>query len=602
MRTEHFIKQFIITQLSVCYLLLICHQLDGQNTIGGTNFNNVKVTTSNSQGRAIGEKTITDAGLQPNLNAASRFLGQATLGADLETISAVSETGFSKWIDAQTNIPIAFSLKTYVDELVEIYRDSLAANGEDPSEAYARSEYWRFAWWQYVMSAPDILRSRVALALSEIFVISENSPLEGETKGLASYYDLLLKHSFGNYRALLYDISTHPTMGIYLTFMNNSKTDIEDNQFPDENYAREVMQLFSIGLYELNLDGTRKLDGQGNFIPAYNNEDIAELAKVFTGFTWIDSPYFGSGARADTSYTRAMKIDNRYHEPGAKFLLNGDLVPNRNPVNGVADLEDAIDNLFYHPNVGPFLGFRLIQRLVKSNPSPAYVGRVASVFNDNGQGIRGDMKAIIRAILLDPEARDCALSEDPINGMLREPMVRYTHLARAFDAAAENSTRYQNRMSEFYGSTQQRPLSSPSVFNFFQPEFQPIGPIADMDMFGPEFQISNSLTTIGYTNEVYKWTFDEELMEYQGIYPYESRPAGTKVELNLDAEYQLVQQGKIEELLERFNLVLMHGKMTERTKGIIKDAVLEVPSDLLEYKMYLALFLTMISPDYLIMR
>ncbi|NJL73740.1 MAG: DUF1800 domain-containing protein [Saprospiraceae bacterium] len=226
MRTEHFILFF-----GVIFVFWNCHSLLAQDVIGGTNFTNVKITTSNSQGKAIGERTISDAGLQPNLNAASRFLGQATLGADLETITAISETGFSEWIDAQTSLPIAFSLKTYVDELVEIYRDSLAANGEDPEEAYARSEYWRFAWWQYVMSAPDVLRSRVALALSEIFVISENSPLDGETKGLASYYDLLLKHSFGNYRDLLYDISTHPTMGIYLTFMNNSKTDVEDNQF-----------------------------------------------------------------------------------------------------------------------------------------------------------------------------------------------------------------------------------------------------------------------------------------------------------------------------------------------------------------------------------
>lgn len=597
MRTERFILFF-----GVIFVFWNCQPMKAQDVIGGTNFTNVKITTSNSQGKAIGEKTISDAGLQPNLNAASRFLGQATLGADLETITAVSETGFSEWIDAQTSLPVAFSLKTYVDELVAIYRDSLAANGEDTDAAYARPEYWRFAWWQYVMSAPDVLRSRVALALSEIFVISENSPLAGQTKGLASYYDLLMKHSFGNYRDLLYDISTHPTMGIYLTFMNNGKTDIEDNQFPDENYAREVMQLFSIGLYELNVDGTRKLDDEGNFIPSYDNDDIAELAKIFTGFTWIDSPYFGAGARADTSYTLPMKMDNRYHEPGAKFLLNGEYAPNRNPVNGVADLEDAIDNLFQHPNVGPFLAFRLIQRLVKSNPSPAYVARVATTFNDNGQGVRGDMKAMVKAILLDPEARDCALADDVVNGMLREPMVRYTQLARAFNAAAENSTRYQNRMSDFYIKTQQRPLSSPSVFNFFQPDFQPIGSIAEMDMFGPEFQISNSLTTIGYANEVYEWTFNEDLMEYGSIYPFEQRPAGTDVELDLDEEYALVQQGKIEELIERLNLILVHGKMTERTKTIIKDAVIEVPSDLLEYKMYLALFLTMISPDYLIMR
>lgn len=588
------------TIFTIVCLWSSCALLSAQQVIGGSNFHDVEVTTSDESGDGSGESTINTDGLSANLNASSRFLAQASLGADYETIMATADQGFEEWIDDQFTQPIAFSLKDYVSDLVEVYRDSLVANGEDPDDAFARSNYWRFAWWQYTMTSPDVLRNRVALALSEILVISDVPALGNEPLGLASYYDVLLKNSLGSYRDLLYDVSLHPTMGIYLTHLKNAKTDRENNRYPDENYAREVMQLFSIGLYELNIDGTQKLDTQGDPISTYDNDDIAEFAKIFTGLSWGDGEDFRYGINADTSYTVPMKMYNEYHEPGAKFLLNDQLVPNRNPVDGMADINDAIDNLFNHPNVGPFLARRLIQRLVKSNPTPAYIARVADAFNNNGNGVRGDMKAVVRAILMDVEARDCAFAEEVTAGMLREPIVRYTQFNIAFNAAS-SAGKYHNSTSDFKEETEQRPLSSPSVFNFFQPDFQPIGPIADMDLFAPEFQITNSLTTIGYANETHHWTFNEDPMESGRVYPY-SYTAENKVELDLADELLLAEENKIAELIERLNLILAHGQLSEETKTIISDTLKEIPTDQNEAIVNMAIFLVLISPDYLILR
>ncbi|MEM8524229.1 MAG: DUF1800 family protein [Bacteroidota bacterium] len=582
----------LLLSISLCYVA-------AQELIGGTNYNKVTVTTSSSSSSGSGEQTINESGLSPNLNSSSRFLGQATLGADYEHIVSTADEGFETWIDDQFNQSRLFSLKDYVQELTDQYITALAADGEDTSDVGPRREFWRFAWWQYTMTSSDLLRNRVALALSEILVISEMPDLTRQPLGLASYYDLLLNHSFENYRDILFHVSMHPTMGEYLTHLKNDKTNREKNRFPDENYAREIQQLFSIGLYELNQDGTQKLDGNGNPIPAYDNEDIAEFAKIFTGLSWGDSDQFRYYGQVDTSYTIPMKMHNRNHEPGAKFLLNGQVVPNRNPPDGMADVNDAIDNLFNHPNTGPFVARRLIQRLVKSNPTPEYIARIAAKFANNGSGIRGDMKAIIKAILLDPEARDCALKEDVAGGMLREPIVRYTQVNRAFNASNAYSEFY-NKTNDFKANTEQRPLSSPSVFNFFQPDYQPIGAIADMGLFAPEFQITNSLSTVGYASEAHIWTFDEKPMEYGAVYgDYDQE---RQVRLDLEEELQLVNEGKINELVERFNLILAHGQLSERTKEVIVNTVFEIPDTQPKVRLHMALFLTLMSPDYLILR
>ena len=594
---------FRITYLLIVHLF-IGTSLIGQSgpvTIGAGKFSDVVVTSSSESNATKAENTVQDNGFLPNLTATSRFLGQSTLGANYETIMSVAQKGEEKWLEEQFALQPEFLLEDYVQELTRWAADSILTQGGDVTRIEPQRYYWHFGWWKYVMTTQDLLRSRVALALSEIMVISELPQLREVPLSLANYYDMLMRNSFGNFRDLLEDVTFHPAMGVYLTHMNNPKSDITINRFPDENYAREVMQLFTIGLYELNSDGSRKLDGV-NFIPTYDNEDIQEFAKIFTGMTWGDNFLFGRNPTREESYTVPMQMYNFWHEPGPKTLLNGKLVPDRNPVDGLADVKDALDNLFNHPNVGPFIGKLLIQRLVKSNPSPEYIGRVTAAFDDNGQGVRGDMKAFLKAILLDPEARACPNMDDAFGGMLREPMVRYTHASRAFNAASEEGT-FRNRMDDFYNLTFQRPLGSPSVFNFFQSNYQPIGSVEENNLVAPEFQITNSVSIMGYGNELHDWVMrDYDVMQHSDIFRGEATTNYHRVNLDLSHEIQLGEEGKIDELIERLDLVLTHGQMTDKTKGIIKKAISDFP----EHRAYMrgrtAIFLTMMSPDYLIFR
>jgi len=585
----------------VAFPLLLNAQA-GSITFGAGQIENVIVTGSSSSNGTVPDNTILENGFLPNITASSRFLGQATLGANYETIQSVANNGAEIWLNEQMAMPVSFTLEQHVKDLTQWALDSVYSNGGDPTRIEPLLRYWHFGWWQYVMTGQDLLRSRVALALSEIFVVSELPQLADVPLGLSSYYDMILRNTFGNFRQLLEEVTFHPCMGVYLTHMNNPKSDPALNRFPDENYSREVMQLFSIGLFELNPDGSHKLDGEGNPIPTYDNETIQEFAKIFTGLTWGDNYLFGQNPTREESYTTPMQMMNFWHEPGTKKLLNGTIVPDRNPVDGIADIKDALDNLFNHPNVGPFIGRLLIQRLVKSNPSPAYISRVTSAFNNNGQGTRGDMKAVIRAILLDPEARACPVPDDALGGMLREPMVRYTHVSRAFNAASEEGI-YRNTMNDFYNLTFQRPLAAPSVFNFFQSNYQPIGGIEENGMVAPEFQITNSVSILGYGNELHDWVMKNyDVMQHADIYRSEPTSNYNRVNLDLSHEIQLGLDKKYNELIDRLDLMLCHGQMTEKTKKLIHGAISAVPENRAEYRGRMAVFLTMISPDYLIIR
>lgn len=594
----------IETILIACFLFILSPiSLIGQQTetIGAGNSDGVTVTTSHDASAQPGINTLSGIGYLPNLNAASRFLGQATLGADYELIEEVSQKGIRTWMDQQFSMPVEFSIQDYMDTLrVSVY-DSLANIGGDSTDFYYNTETWLYAWWKYVMDSPDLLRARVAFALSEIFVISEDPDLGNQPITLCNYYDMLIENSFGNFEDLLGDVTRHPAMGVYLTHLMNPKSDASQNQFPDENYAREIMQLFSIGLYELNQDGTRVLDGNNNPIPTYDNTDIAEFAKVFTGFSFFDNQNFYDYSNRESSYSNPMSMWNDYHEPGVKHLLNNQSTPNHNPPDGEADVDFAINNLFMHNNVGPFIGRRLIQRLVKSNPSPEYIGRVSAAFADNGSGTRGDMKAVITAILLDPEARNCGFINEVEEGMLREPMVRYTNLARGFNAIAANGT-FRNATYQFREKTEQRPLASPTVFNFFTPDYQPLGPISDAGLVAPEFQITNAQTILGYADRLHDWTFDDDLIEYWGMFSGESYSQDKIPFLDLSDEELLGDQNKYEELVDRVNLILAHGNMNEQTRQTIINTVNQIPDYETELRARMVIFLTMLSPDYLIMR
>ena len=579
--------------------------LKAQVILGSDPTQEIKVTTSSNYTpqywtlSATGEKTINKVGLEGPLMEASRFLSQATLGADLATIEQVANQGIEAWIDDQMTVPQSQTL----DRLNEVFAEVIEwylVNGGNPDEVSTRP-YWtifNYTWWENHMKNDDLLRQKVALALSEIFVISIESNLSDAGFGLADYYDVLLKHSFGNFEDMLREISLHPCMGYYLSHLNNPREIPEENIHSDENYAREIMQLFTIGLYELNQDGSRKTDGQGNWIPTYDQADIKELAKVFTGLgvggvmenEWVDEPYFGLDIYV-ADMTTPMIMYEEWHQPGTKTLVNGYVIPAGQ--TGLKDINDAVHQLFLHPNVGPFIGKQLIQRLVTSNPTPGYISRVAAVFADNGQGERGDMGAVIKAILMDPEARTCSALEEDRFGKLREPFTRYTHFSKAIQME-QYYGRYWNVAYGFYQATNQMPLASRTVFNFFLPDFQPIGAIADNGLVGPEFQIHNSRTSIEFINRVNDWAVWGYVMD-------DWEAENPSVTYNIDELTPLARDPEV--LINRLDVLFTHGMLSDRTRQIIKDAITPMISeDYRNDRTRLAMYLIMISPDYAIMK
>lgn len=537
----------------------------------------------------------------------SRFLAQATLGANREDIELVRSQGFEAWIDEQIEMEPTYLLPEL--EIAMAHLSQLCYDGNGPFNICdglenGAAQYFQAAWWQAHMIAPDILRQRIAFALSQIFVVS-GLPFGTNHFAfpLSDYYDIFMEHGLGNYEDLLMAITLHPIMGVYLTHFNNPRTLPEENIRPDENYAREVMQLFSIGLFELNPDGSKKLDNEGNFIPTYDNDDIKEFAKVFTGlgngapdgdFGTPPSPFL-------VDFMRPMRMYEFWHEPGPKYLLNDFVVPAGQ--SGMQDIAMAINHLTHHPNTGPFICHRLIQHLVKSNPSPAYIERISSVFADNGQGVRGDLGAVVKAILLDPEARDCSWLEEMQNGKLREPIGRYTHILKAFRYSNETN-RYYNDPFWFLGLQQQLPLWAPSVFNFYLPDFQPNGPIAEADLVAPEFQLHNTATSISYINILNFWTFGGFIMDNGFVYESigEELPEEELIRPQIG---DLLGWENTEVLLDELNLVLCHGRLSNSTRAIVQTALDQLDDTfgaIPELRVGLAVYLIMMSPDYTVLR
>ncbi|MFM1991569.1 MAG: hypothetical protein RJA99_4526 [Pseudomonadota bacterium] len=425
---------------------------------------------------------------------ASRFLTKSTFGTTQAGIDKVSSLGYSGWISAE--IAKAPTLH------LPFYRAQAAKLGEtaDPSRDWVLWSFWRAA-----VEADDVLRQRVAFALSQIFVVSMQDPNIGGAM-MASYYDILVRNAFGNYRTLLEEVSLSPAMGTYLSHLANRKSDLAAGRLPDENYAREIMQLFSIGLHELNPDGTVRSDADGRPIETYDFADIQGLAKVFTGFSWggpdTSAARFVGRAADSARDTIPMQGYPDYHEPGSKTFL-GVTIAAASPQE---TLRQALDVLFRHPNVGPFIGRQLIQRLVTSNPSPAYVGRVAAAFDNNGRGVRGDLAAVVRAVLLDREAFDPPRESSAVNGKLREPVLRMTALLRALDASSTTRDYRCASTDAPANSLGQSPLRSPSVFNFFRPGYVPPNSAlsrarldgSDRVPVAPELQLTNEVSVAGW--------------------------------------------------------------------------------------------------------
>lgn len=505
------------------------------------------------------------------LQAASKLLSLTTFGPSYDDIYGAAEMGADAWLEQQFNLP-----PSRHESIVRRYLDEY---GYDINAIPAPGTFRRFAFYERALTAPDQLRQLTAYALSQIFVVSDNvdmifiNPL-----ALSSYYDMLLTHAFGNYRDLLRAVTLHPVMGLYLSHVNNARFNPATNTFPDENYAREVMQLFSIGLFELNADGSQRLDGSGNPIPTYGNAEIREFAKIFTGLSYGESTYNGTPffGRETPVLEVPMIMFEDYHEPGEKYLLNGAVVPAGQ--TGLEDIDDALDNLFNHPNVGPFIGKQLIQRLVTSNPSPEYVARVSAAFDGDATTPRGDMTAVLKAVLLDPEA------DDGIK--LREPFLRYLAMNRGLDVMSSDST-WPGYGYVVQFLTQQHVLSAPSVFNFYLPNFAPAGELGDAGLVAPEFQITNDSTIAGMTNLIAYALFGDQSIDTPEDF--------ADISLDLSAYEALADEP--DALLERIDLVFFAGAMDATTRNAIITALEPLGGDL-TLRTQVALYLALVSPAY----
>lgn len=537
---------------------------------------------------------------------ASRFLEQATFGATDSDIHDVSMNGYQAWLNAQFAMP-ATPDEPFVDQSLLINNPPCASGdlkcNESLFEENEQGEiYDQDAFWQDALAAPDQLRQRVKYALSEMFVVSSNnSILENTPRGEAGYYDMLGNDAFGNFRTLLNDITLSPMMGMYLSMLGNDKGNATTD--PDENYAREVMQLFTVGLYQLNDDGSKKLDASGNPIPTYSNLDVMGLAKVFTGFSWqvpgdtSDAGwqncclYLGPGFGEDILPMRSYAS---HHSTAEKDFLGTTIAASGSP-DADGDLKIALDTLFNHPNLPAFFCKQLIEHLVTSNPSPAYIQRVATVFENDGTGVRGNLKAVITAILLDPEARDSATDfANPQYGKVREALLRYTEWARAFTAQSRTGSYGIGSTEDPIYGLGQMTLRSPTVFNWFAPGYVPPGTsIEQAGLIGPEFQMTNVTTVVGYLNY---------LQDAIGS----GSANGSDIFSNYGAELGLASTP--DALLDRINLLLMAGEMSGNLRSEVLGAVnaIDVPTSgdpnainaALTARVETAIYLTMASPEF----
>lgn len=543
----------------------------------------------------------------PAADEAARFLAQASFGATEAQIEEVSRLGYSAWLREQFAEP-----QTLHRQTMNGVAAGLAA------DARLNQNHFFQSWWQQAVTGDDQLRQRVAFALSQIFVVSlADGNVGNHPRGVASYYDMLGEKGFGNYRELLEAVALHPMMGVYLSHLRNQKEDAASGRMPDENFAREVMQLFSIGLHELNADGSLRLGADGQPIEAYTNADIQGLAKVFTGWSWYAgdnagdrtrSRFFGNDAHPDRDWQPMQPYskfapNTDFHSVSAKSFL-GVAIPVQSTPDPQGDLKAALDRLAGHPNVGPFLGRQLIQRLVTSNPSPAYVRRVSAAFAGKVGGTRGDMRALITAVLLDPEAR----SIDPASrraGKLREPVLRLANLLRAAGARS-TSGRFTGIDNTDDAATRlgQSPMRPPSVFSFYRPGYSPSGTgIAEAGLVAPELQLAHEVSVAGYLNYLRGWLTTSNSRDVQLPFTAESALADTP-----------------DQLVERFNRLLMGGQMPLALRAQIETAVIgrAIPAaqtgsagqvsnqaaidSARRDRAAIAAYLVMAAPDYLIQK
>lgn len=537
---------------------------------------------------------------------AARFLLQAQFSASDAEIAAVRAQGYAAWLQAQFNAPAGQSAWDWLNSRGYATIDS-------STRFYDMSYPGDFMVWHQLFTAPDGVRQRITLALSEFFVVSLTGlDFAWRSQALAGWWDELSARVFGNYRQLLEAVTLNAAMGYYLNTKGNQKENVATGRQPDENYAREVMQLFSIGLVQLNADGTEKRDGSGNRIDTYGQADITNLARVFTGWDWDQSqnqpvvePVSGRTLPSPHFARLPMVLNPARHSTLAASFLGTTIPANTDGANA---LRIALDTLFNHPNVGPFFGRQMIQRLVTSQPSPAYVARVAAAFNNNGAGVRGDLRAVFSAILLDDEARGAAGLSDPGFGKLREPMVRAIQWGRTFgirSAAGSWKIFDQSNPATQLG---QSPLRSPSVFNFFRPGYVPPSTaLATRHAAAPEFQIVNESSVGGYLNTL------QSLVRY-GIYVNapDQPGLGSNTSNGFDITVPYTEELKLvtdaAALVARLNLLLCAGQLSAATQTLIVNALNASPvsassSDTSKLnRIGAAVLLVMAGPEYLVQK
>ena len=515
----------------------------------------------------------------PTAAAAGRFLSQATFGATDALIAQVQSQGYDAFLNAQFAAPMSSHL-AFVDAAVAALPSPSPSPSATPNQPTLTMT--NDAWWTNAIAGQDQLRQRVAFALSETLVVSINSAGLGNAPyALPAYYDVLVRDAFANYRQLLEDVTLNPAMGAYLNMLQNDKANPSRGTLPNENYARELMQLFSIGLYDLNLDGGLTLSSSGFPISTYGQNEILGTAAVLTGWTYAQpgsaNPVFRPGVQ---DWRDPMINIATHHQTDAKTILNGVLIPANQ--TAAQDLKTILDTIFRHPNVGPFICRQLIQRLVTSNPSPGYVYRVASVFNDNGQGVRGDLKAVVRALLMDYDAR-VGFATAQGAGHEREPVVRVTNLLRAFNATSP-SGKYSVRNA--YANLNEEAMHSPTVFNFFEPDYSAPGAIATAGLKSPEFEITTDTTVISAANFL-------RTAIYTGL-----GPSSDRITLSLAAEQTRASDPA--GLVDHLNSLLMAGGMSSSARNILINAVTQIPASNTLERVRTATYLVVNSPEFVV--
>ena len=482
---------------------------------------------------------LTDPSTTMSKAAAARILQQTSWGPTPSTVIVVQTRNLQDYLNSEFSMPD---------------QNCFPAPAKDDNITTLEQRFFVCA-----LSRNGQFRQRVAFALSQIMVASANKV--NDTTGMTMWQNMFLKDAFGNYYDLLKDVTLSPVMGNYLDMVNNDKPNPTTGTSANENYAREVLQLFSIGLEQLNPDGSVQVDGSSNPIPTYSLDTVTNFARVFTGWTYPGGSFGGS-----PKYTGPMISFDSHHDTGSKTLLNGFVVPGGGTAQ--ADLDLALQNIFNHPNVGPFICKQLIQHLITSNPSPEYIGRIVAVFNNNGSNVRGDLKAVVTAIVMDPEARrgDDPTQIQPNDGHLKEPVLFMTTVFRAMNASSngDGSPSYAVNMK-------QEPLNSPSVFNYYHPEFV----IPNTNLLGPEFELFNSSTAITRVN------FVNDAI-YGKISP----------SMTVDLAYYLTLAPTPDQLVDRLGEVMMNGTMSPQMRSEIIDAISGISDNTKRVQAALYLFAT----------